>query len=160
MKNYKWKIPSFAKGIDANKAQKELSKIEKKHGGLTPEAVIKEATPINSLLHKIFEWDNSKAGNNYRLQQARSLVNNIEIIIVSDDSKTHCIDVYEIVKNKESGNKYKHIETLTYNEQEQVRIAILNSLRQLQAKLKIYKNFDQVLEYMQSTILELEKTIL
>ncbi len=156
-RNYKWKIPSFAKGINANKAQKELARIEKKHEGLTPAVVVQESTSAKAILHKIFEWDDTKAGSQYRLQQARSVINNIEIIIISDDSKTHSVDVYEITQSKTSGSKYKHIETLTYNEQEHVKITILNSLRQLQAKLKVYKNFDQVLEHMESAILELEK---
>ena len=158
-RNYNWKIPSFAKGIDANKAQKELSRIEKKCNGLTPTTVVEESSLPNALFHKIFEWDNLKAGNQYRLQQARALINNIEIIIISEDSEVHAIDVYEIVQNKESGNSYKHIETLTYDEQEHVKMTILSSLHQLQAKLKVYKNLDKVLECLELTILELEKVI-
>ena len=66
--------------VDVQAAGKELTRIEKKHKGATAENVVTEATDKASPLHDAFEWNNRKAGNEYRLSQARYLVRSIEII--------------------------------------------------------------------------------
>lgn len=53
----------------------ELKRIADENGGvLKPEAVVEEARPKSSPLHKRFTWDNSKAAHEYRLWQARQLI--------------------------------------------------------------------------------------
>jgi hypothetical protein len=51
----------------------ELLKL-RKNGLLTPEVVVNAAEPVSSPLHPHFEWDDSKAGHQYRLEQARQLI--------------------------------------------------------------------------------------
>lgn len=46
----------------------------RKSGGLTPSRVVRVAKKPDSILHDLFEWDDSKAGHQYRLEQARRLV--------------------------------------------------------------------------------------
>jgi hypothetical protein len=41
---------------------------------LTPKAVVNEARNPKNVLHPCFEWDNRKAGEEYRLWQARQLI--------------------------------------------------------------------------------------
>lgn len=49
--------------------------------GLTPEAVVEEAKNPESPLHHIFDWDDTVAAHKWRLQQARVLINEIEIVV-------------------------------------------------------------------------------
>jgi hypothetical protein len=54
----------------------ELKKLARKHNGLLrPETVVNAARPVSSPLHSRFEWDDSVAGENYRMWQARCLIN-------------------------------------------------------------------------------------
>lgn len=48
-------------------------------GKLTPEAVVKAAKSSMSPLHSSFEWDNTRAGHLYRLQQAADLIRSMKI---------------------------------------------------------------------------------
>lgn len=53
----------------------ELKRIAAENNGvLQPEIVVDEARPVSSPLHSRFEWNNSKAGEAYRLWQARQLI--------------------------------------------------------------------------------------
>jgi len=52
----------------------ELQRIYIEHKALKPTIVVAEATPEESLLHPSFEWNNSVAGHEYRLIQARQLI--------------------------------------------------------------------------------------
>jgi hypothetical protein len=67
------------KEIDA-----EINRIYKEHGGITPNLVIKAAEDPNNVLHHLFEWDNSKAGNAYRVDQARQIITSVKINIVTE----------------------------------------------------------------------------
>jgi hypothetical protein len=53
----------------------------KEKDGLTAGNIVKRAKDKKSLLHNFFEWDNKLASHNWRLAQARNLINNIEIIV-------------------------------------------------------------------------------
>lgn len=55
------------------------------NGELTPEDVVKDAENPNSPLHSFFEWKNSKAAHQYRLQQARGLIRTVVAVYVQDD---------------------------------------------------------------------------
>jgi hypothetical protein len=58
------------------KIVKELDRIAAQNGGvLLPEKVVEAAKPKNSILHSRFEWNDSLAAHQYRLYQARHLIN-------------------------------------------------------------------------------------
>ena len=44
------------------------------NGALTPSRVVRVAAKIDSILHPLFEWDDVKAGHQFRLAQARTLI--------------------------------------------------------------------------------------
>jgi len=49
--------------------------------GLTAENILRKASKKSSSLYEFFDWDNSSAGEKWRLQQARGLINEIKIIV-------------------------------------------------------------------------------
>ena len=67
------------KEIDA-----EISRIYSENGSITPDLVIKAAEDPNNVLHHLFEWDNFKAGNAYRVDQARQIITSVKINIVTE----------------------------------------------------------------------------
>jgi hypothetical protein len=59
--------------------------IEENDGLLTVDAVLEAAADETNPLHKHFEWDDSKAANDYRRWQARALIARCRIVIESRD---------------------------------------------------------------------------
>jgi len=59
---------------------REIIKIEKEQG-LTAENLVNSAKNRKSPLYRFFEWDNEKAGNQWRLFQARMLINEVKIVV-------------------------------------------------------------------------------
>jgi hypothetical protein len=59
----------------------ELEAIYRRSGGLNPPEVVRwaKANP-GSALYGRFEWDDSKAGYQYRLWQARELITEVEVV--------------------------------------------------------------------------------
>ena len=66
-------------------ALRELRRLKRKYGRLTPEIVLDSARSTKSPLHDMFEWDDAVAAEKYRLSQARNLILNIRIKEATDD---------------------------------------------------------------------------
>jgi len=81
LKVYSWKDGAAIK-VDAQKVGERLEWLEKRHNGLlSAEAVLADAKKKSSPLNKAFEWDDSKAAEQYRLDQARALIRSITVEI-------------------------------------------------------------------------------
>ena len=60
---------------------KALEGIRSKNSGdLRPENVVEASRKKTAPLHNEFEWDDSEAANNYRVEQARSLIRSIDVV--------------------------------------------------------------------------------
>lgn len=62
-----------------------LAKIEQDKGRLTPEDVVEAAQAESHELHDCFTWDDTECGKLYRLDQARGLIREVKVQIVSRD---------------------------------------------------------------------------
>lgn len=85
---YRWKpnVPSLWTKLDAQLIGSEIERLEAEHQHkLTPEEIVRAAKTERSPLHTIFEWDNQRAADRYRIEQARHLVSLIDVIITKPD---------------------------------------------------------------------------
>ena len=69
-----WKTRLFG-DADAQKVYEEIGE-----QNITPEEILEKAKNKKSELHKCFEWDDTKAAYQYRLQQARTIMCNLVIV--------------------------------------------------------------------------------
>lgn len=89
------------------KAKVELvvNNIYQRDGQVKPSVLVEEARPSDSPAHDAFEWDDKKAGNEYRLHQARSWIRTVEIVI--DDRRENMVHV-PIIRKAEPSDEEKH----------------------------------------------------
>lgn len=156
MKKYGWKRSWDAKGLTASVAVKTLEKVKEKYGELTPENLVEHSQNPKSYLHPLFEWDDNKAAHAHRLQQARLIINNVEITIISNGESKN-IGAYEIVRT-ESDSGYKNIETFTRSDVEYVKESTLKAMQQLSSKMKAYREFDSIVFELDKVTKKLERT--
>lgn len=87
--------------------RKLLTKMARQNGGvLKVEDVLEEARDESSPLHKHFEWDDSEAADQYRRQQARSLIQRCKVVLID----TQPIEIRAFVSlptDRESGGGYR-----------------------------------------------------
>ena len=101
----------------------EVLEVQKVYG-LTAENILRKASKKSSSLYEFFDWDNSSAGEKWRLQQARGLINEIKIVV--DDKELYAFESVNVVisdaeikndKNSKFGNReYKTIIEIMNNE--------------------------------------------
>jgi len=83
------------------KAVRELEKID---GSIVPEDVVQVARDPKHVLHNLFEWDDKKAANAHRLDQARRLIREVRIVYREPESDMTPIPVYV----RDPGSKSNH----------------------------------------------------
>lgn len=77
---YQWKYGLGTHGVKAQKAGEYFESLEQRDGEIKPETVVDEARPSEAVLHPVFEWDDSKAAEKYRTEQAKSIIGNIVVV--------------------------------------------------------------------------------
>ena len=96
--------------------RKLLTDMARRNGGvLKVEDVITEASKADSILHKHFEWDNTKAAESYRKEQARSLIQRCKITLVEGEPVSVRAFV-SLPTDRESGGGYRLTSEVISNE--------------------------------------------
>lgn len=129
----------------------ELQRLEALHGKVAPEVVVREARAKESPLHRYFDWNNKRAADKWRLEQARSLISSVKF-----DHRTERGIVRSVVfvrdpdlPSREQG--YISLVTLRDDEERQRRLIIqeceraagvLGRLREIKAVLGFKENLD------------------
>lgn len=107
----RWRRGYHAKA-DALKCHTELEGLRARDGCVTAAAVVEKATDEESALHAQFEWDDTDAAHQFRLDQARRLIRAIEIVPV--ESPQTPVSAYSIVCRKsEEGETSRKVYTST-----------------------------------------------
>lgn len=84
---YGWKSGS-AIPLDANVVGQEIEKLQEVRGFVTPVDLVDEARSEASPLHPAFTWDDARAGDLRRLDEARSILRHITIRIIRDEPQS------------------------------------------------------------------------
>lgn len=112
--NYKWKAAGFK--ANADKVGKELEKIEKT-GELTNVNILEYARKNKkSELNKCFEWDNTIAGEKFRLFQANQILQSISIVVKEEPEET--TKAFVNIRTKEETKVFKNIVSVLQNDEE------------------------------------------
>ena len=124
-------------------------------GRLTPANLVEEARPEESPMHKAFEWDDAKAAENYRKQQATQMIRAIvvrESDVVSGGSESVQVKVFN---QPEKGGVYESLRTILLDEEKSGSLmdkakAELRTFRikysQLERLARLMVEIDEVLE--------------
>jgi hypothetical protein len=92
--------------VAADVAAAALNEIAGKNdGALRPSAVVEESRPEDAPLHPCFEWDDSKAAELYRQDQAAKLIRSVRVI-QSDEEDEEPIRVFIRVEDDEGKSNY------------------------------------------------------
>ena len=109
---------------------------------LRPRAVLAAAAPAASPLHACFEWDNRRAGEAYRLEQARTLIRTVQIANPEALERTATIMFVSLAGDRtRPGGGYRLVEEVLFAAD--LRAAMLaTAQRELQSWMQRYRMFE------------------
>ncbi len=107
---YQFKAGRSVAGKKAEDVGDELARINDKHGELTPSQIVKESRPAKALLHDVFEWDDQTAAEEYRIHQARLVINCVTVVDENlPDTRPVQAFVSITVMNEDEENERRYI---------------------------------------------------
>lgn len=132
----------------------ELKRLEKRDGLIDPHAVLEEARPEDSILHGAFEWEDSLAAEQWRLFQARSLVNSVSVEILGKKQDAFHSVVVEIKGERTRG--YVSTERMISDEdlKKQVKTSALREIQYWQDKYAEIEELDNLINVEKLTELK------
>ena len=77
-----------------------ISELSKSNSGkITPSDLIKDAKSKNSVLHDLFEWDDTEAGKKFRLYQSRQILGSIIETVIIQHKKETIRSFFSVISN-------------------------------------------------------------
>ncbi len=104
---YQFRAGYSLPGVTAQIVGDTLKKLEAEHNVVTPAAVVLIARPRNAPLHGCFEWDDGKAAEKFRLDQARLVIRSVEVVHIMENGKEERqLGYVSIAENKPGSSAY------------------------------------------------------
>ncbi len=140
-KIYDYKLPGLFP-IPAQTAGEHLEEVKEKNGALTRENVLDSGRPEESPIHPCFEWDNEKAGEEYRLIQANRLIRSVVVVRQDEEDEKHTAPAFVNVSVARTGS---YISTEKALSQDDTRAIVLsNAIRELQCFQRKYQSLTEL----------------
>lgn len=137
---YKAKNGSRLSEKDAQLIGPELERIGKVERFITAEVVLKHASAKRSPLHDYFEWDDSKAAREYRLDQARHLLHSI---VIEMENKSQIRAYHHVFVESNDQKEYVHLNR-AINEEPLWKQVVLNALKEASAWATRYETYEKL----------------
>lgn len=152
---YKFRKGSFYAG-DPQEIGEELEKIRiENEGFLDPENVIDKAKNQTSVLHSIFEWNNTKAANEFRLWQARNLIGSI--VVKYQDGTEDDMRYYISVRVPEMNERRYYPVDLAIKRQDLNEQLLESAYQDMQMFIKKYEHLRELARVLDVVRVTLQK---
>lgn len=129
--------------------KEELTQIFNEHEGrIPPEAVIEFARDENTALHAEFEWDDTEAAHQFRLEQARKIIR-LNIDIVETPNGNVRVPVYvSLVSDRRGGGGYRALTDVMSDADMRAQLLqqAIDELRRVQRKYESLRELAPVFE--------------
>ena len=135
--------------VSADIVGAEMERIEARDGQVTSKSLLDAGRPEESALHSLFEWDDSKAAELYRLRQATEVITHIHIVIDEKPNTPYraYVNIQESSGQTEQG---RFINVRSAMENEETRRIVLNmaisEAKRFSQKYANYKELSEVFE--------------
>lgn len=121
----------------------ELERISRKHKGvLRPRDVVKFARNPETALHEHFEWDDTKAAEEYRLEQARRIIR-VQVVYLEEDSEP--IRAYASLQKDRGRDSYRPITRVMQDEEMRAEL-MEQALKEARAWMRRYEQLEELAE--------------
>lgn len=132
---YKWKGGARFKA-DAQQVGEELEALETRD----PASIVEYAEDERTALHTCFTWDDAKAAHQYRLEEARSVV---QSVIVVDDAPEREPIAYRAFESVVIDGRRQYVQTERALSDESLRAQVFGemaaAMSELNNKMRLYR---------------------
>lgn len=119
------------------KAELEIVRGKNKHGILDPDKVVEFARNPKTALHKCFEWDDDKAADRFRRDQAEKLIARVTVIVEGSTEPTRMY--VSLIEDRKEDGGYRSIVSVLSDKERRERLLdqALADFKAFQEKYKV-----------------------
>lgn len=139
---YSFNTGYVIKGLNPQITGEILENIANQYGKIDTENVIEVAKNESNHLHSYFEWNNDRAGDLYRKEQAGQLIRAVNVTIVENENTIECDRAF--VNIKESQFKGYYAMSKVVNDIDLTDMLIKQAYNELQVYVNKYKHLNQL----------------
>lgn len=136
---YSWNGPQRA--VDATTVGQHIEKLQQKYGEVTPDIFLESARSEKSKIHKLFEWDDTKAAEKYRKWQATNIICALKVTVIEEDHTP--IITRAFVTTEERSTGYVHIRDAMSDEEKRESV-IAQAKRDAQWYMDKYESLEEL----------------
>lgn len=125
----------------SKEAKAELEQVRKRSRGvLLPRAVVDHARDEASALHRYFEWDDTEAAEQWRLEQARCVIRAVVILLPQATTEVRC---YVSLQQDRGDASYRTTADVMSNDEWRARL-LEEAHRDLEALERKYRTLEEL----------------
>ena len=114
-RSYTWG-EGFKPNADANVVGAVCERIENEEGSVTKESFLDASRPESSPTHNLFEWDDAKAAEAYRLDTSKHIISCLRVHYINSEEKEVPVKAFVNVSDLKEKAKYESVEVVLTNE--------------------------------------------
>lgn len=141
--DYRYKA-GFSFKVNANVVGQTIEEIEKENGEVTAKLLLDKSRPKKSPTHDLFEWDDKKAAEHYRMHTARCVINSLQI--VCEEIRQEPIVAYINVAESKPASYVNVIKAMTEDEMRENYMK--RAKAELEAFVKKYKDIEELADIL------------
>ena len=150
---YSWSGPQRA--VSAEKVAKHIEHLEAQYGEVTSALFLDSARSEDSEMHGLFEWDDTKAAENWRMEQARVIIASIRVNVVEEDMSP--IKTRAYVQHEPRNSGYVSVGKALSDEDKRSKV-IDQARKEASWFIEKYKAFEELAEVIDAMNGFLKKT--
>lgn len=120
--------------VNPNTVGRTVTAVAKRNGVCRPDDLVEVATPPDSEMHPLFNWDDAAAAHQHRLDQARRVIRSIRVVSEEVVETAPTFVHVSLVHDDGVTNGYMPFASATEEQQAQVLRSALGQLRGLQRR--------------------------
>lgn len=152
---YEFKSGFQVRGTDAQTAGEVMAALSASQGGLTPARLVDRSRDLHAPLHGYFEWDEGKAAERYREEQARYLMRSVTVVRIEGDDHERAVTargpIRAFVPASEKANVYEPIQVVVRTQDKREGL-----LRQAKADMAAFVRKYRVLSELDGVMTAIE----
>lgn len=142
-------ITATKKMSESDRVRSELQSIQNrdKDGLLRPEAVVEFAKNKSTALHKKFEWSEAKAAIEYRLWQAREIINVFVTVLPHPEASGPVRAWVSLVSDRVAkGGGYRSVESVLSDDEKRAQLLsqALSDFKRVQQQYRLLNELDPI----------------
>ena len=144
-KNGKIIKPATMDGITEAVRDRMMDIAHQNNGVLTPNAVLDDARDATSPLNPLFEWDDTAAGESFRLIQSAGLIRRVRITVIRSERKGRTVEVRAVRQFEVPirGGGYRTIESVMQDDRQRESL-LEQALRDFEALRRRYEQLTEL----------------